>query len=228
MKVALGIPYWGDEYYRSRNYDWLLPYMKALYPWDTVITGDLDYKGVSRNRGAYRNAIMEEAHDIGMDVVVLCDADTFPEREALFVAIETTFYQGGLNFAYDRFRALNEAGTNMLLKGHTLEAATQHLESECMGSLGGVMVIRPDNWFAAGCSPELDGWGFEDVIFAVQARTLLPADNRWHTGWITHLYHPSEVDMTSESYKRNIAVCKQYEAANGNPYEIRKLLRERF
>lgn len=223
MKVVLTIPYWGSDPLREKNFEWVYQHVSGMYGWHNIGAGTFDCP--LPTRGGVRNTAVRWAEIQGADVVVLCDADTFPERIALRKAIEAAAV-GGLQFAYNRYRALNQRGTDLLMGGNPIEACAQ-LESQAEGGLGGVMAIRPDEWWKAGGSPELEGWGFEDVIFAVQARTLLSTDCAWTDGWITHLYHPTECSVGSEDYNRNIAVCKRYEAADGNPEEIRKLILER-
>lgn len=220
MKVGLGIPFWGNDPLRLKNHEWVVSYMLHAYPFDKMI-------GMTEGcttRGGARNRLMDQLADC--DVVVLCDADTVPEVSGLKAAIMAAYVHGGLQFAYDRFRALNGRGTDLLMAGNPT-AAYEHLASVAEGGLGGVMAIRPDQWWKAGGSPELEGWGFEDVIFAVQARTLLTTDNAWSPGWITHLWHPTECSVGSEQYNKNIAVCKKYEAASWDKPAIKELLRER-
>lgn len=222
MKVGLGIPMWGDDPDRLRNFEYVFDHMAKMYPWQNVIAGSPDYK---QNRGAARNHLMRRMEDC--DVVVLCDADTYPTLNGLMEAMMGARAKGGLHFAYDRFRAITRYGTELLLSGRVQHPGHDlPLESECLGSLGGVMAMTPTDWWNAGGSPELKGWGFEDVIFAVQARTLI-RDNEWHTGTITHLWHPSSVFIGSDQYNKNIAECKRYEAASGDPAAIRALIRER-
>lgn len=219
MKVALGIPYWGDDPVRQSNYEFVKDYVLGLYPWDVLINNGPG----EHTRGGARNSIAASADAQEVDVVVLCDADTFPEKEGLDRAIEAAYTLGGLHFAFQRFRGLSPIGTGMLKNNIT--GWEQQLEMECLGSMGGCIVIRPDEWWAAGGSPEMDGWGFEDVMFAVQARTLLRG-NTWHPGWITHLWHGSECRVGSPSYVRNIEICKKVEALDGDPAGIRRFITE--
>lgn len=216
MRVALGIPYWGDDPVRESNFDFVLDYVSGLYPFDFVY-----HAAGKETRGSARNRVVEIA--TGYDVVVLCDADTFPEKETLTEAIEAAYTVGGLHFAFDRFRGLNQDGTRALKMGMTGWEGL--LDMECLGSMGGVIVMRPDQWWEAGGSPEMTGWGFEDVMFAVQARTLLRG-NAWHPGFIYHLYHGSECRVGSPSYVRNIEVCKTVEALDGDAEGIRRFITE--
>jgi hypothetical protein len=209
---------------RERNFEWVYQHVSGMYPWSNIGSGVF---GVGNpTRGGVRNAAVEWAENQGADVVVLCDSDLLPTEWALSAAITAAYEHGGLQFAYNQYRALNQVGTALLMDGDPTLGYC-FLESEAQGGLGGVMAIRPDQWWEAGGSPELEGWGFEDVIFAVQARTLLATDCAWHTGWLTHLYHPTECRVGSDQYNKNIAICKMYEAADGNKEEITKLIRGR-
>lgn len=216
MKVALGIPFWGEDPHRLRNMDYIWKKMETIFPWNGMA---LSTK--STNRGAARNELVKQAFRLKADVIVLCDADTFPEEYALRQAIGSAYEQGGLHFAYDNFQQLTEEGTREICAGGA--SWSVRVAARGPGSLGGCMAIRPSDWKAAGGSPELDGWGFEDVMFAVQARTFL-RDNTWHPGIITCLWHPNECDPSSAQYENNISVCRSVEALSGKPEELRNYM----
>lgn len=218
MKVALGIPFWGEDPYRLRNMDYIWKKMEDMFSWSSMA-----HSMESTNRGAARNELVAQAVRLESDVVVLCDADTFPEEYALRQAIGAAYEQGGLHFAFNHFQQLTEEGTNEILAGGSTWPFK--LAAQGPGSLGGCMAIRPADWVAAGGSPELVDWGFEDVIFAVQARTFL-RENTWHPGTITCLWHPNECHVGSESYERNIAVCKEVEAFSGDDIWLREYIKE--
>lgn len=224
MKVSLGMPFWGNDQTRLRNFSYVLPVMQSLYEWHDVQT--LTPIGVE-TRGGARNYLVSSLSDGGADVVVLCDADTFVEPGALTAAIGLAS-AGGLHFPYDGYRYLTDWSTVRLMMKDYSEIADLPMNMIGPGSLGGCMVIRPDQWWEAGGSPEFEGWGFEDVVFAIQARSLLRSPTTWTPGWLTHLYHPDECHVGSPSYERNIAVCRAFEAADGDPEAIRRLIAERL
>lgn len=225
IKAHLGIPFWGDNPHRLRSFGFVSEMMQKMWQWNSATIGVPGIKPSYHTRGGSRNYIVREAMAAGADVVVLCDADTYPEQGALLQSIREAYVDGGLHFSFDRFRAFNERGTDLLLGGNPTGAYAE-LESECLGSLGGCMAIRPDEWARAGWSPELEGWGFEDVIFAVQARTLLDHDNKWHPGQISHLWHPTTWKFGTPEYAHNIGVCKRFEAASWDKPAIRALIEE--
>lgn len=221
MNVMLGSPFFGDDPIRLRNLKETVSAVMGMHDfkwWSTAGYIDRD------NRGLARNNIVAHALRLKADVVVICDADCIPEPGGLGAAMYAAYTHGGLHFAFDKFRGLTEQGTTQYRRGLPLLQAGD-IDYECPGSLGGVMAIRPADWVAAGWSPELEGWGFEDVIFAVQARTLLGRPNTWHPGWVTHQWHPTLWRMGDPDYVRNIGICKQFEAVDQNPDGIEQLIR---
>lgn len=228
-KVALGIPWYdnGDPD-RQQAYNFIQTYVPTLYPFSHLLVAGGDTKRLSR--GAARNEVVLQAAIRGVDAVVVCDADTFPEEQSLRAAIDGCLNgERGLHFAFDRYRALSQRGTAGVLSSTEPDVAAKlgELDAECLGSLGGVMVVKPGDWFAAGGSPELDGWGFEDIIFAVCMRTLV-GPTLWYPGWITHLWHPNACRVGSTQYNINIGICKQFEAAQGDENEIRHLIQVHY
>ena len=217
MRVALGIPFWGDEPARTRAYWATYGVITKLFPFDEVIQLPPGLSG----RGASRNYIAQEAHQRGCDVVVICDADTIPEPKGLRDAIYGAHTLGGQHFPYESFRYLSEYGTALWYDNR--QEAFDHCDMEGPGSYGGVFAMRPEEYWAAGGFPQLEGWGFEDIIFVVQTRTLI-RDAVWHPGSITHLWHPSAVSVGSESYCRNLAICQKFEAVDRNPEALKALM----
>jgi len=221
VKVHLGIPYFGhNDPNRQRAYEYVARTLSVMYPWSSM--SPLQKRDVT-NRGAARNQIAQEALDAGADVMVICDADSFPTSDGLLTAIGAVQIAGGLHFAFDRYRALTRSATALVYNGRADRALQKGYESECLGSSGGCVVMRPQQWFDVGGSPEFQGWGFEDIVFAVQAMTFL-GDMVWHTGYLTHMWHPKTWRIGDPDYDRNIAVCKEYEANCWNQEKIRELL----
>lgn len=217
MKVAFAVPYWGNDPVRDRNHEAVIDTMTCRYPFDMFVGTP---QGVY-NRGMARNALVDQVTGKA-DVIVLCDSDIIGEKIPLQQAIEAAYRDGGLHFPYNAYKYLTEESTEFYLDGWTAEHLNCDMEGP--GSYGGIMVIRPDEWWKAGGSPELNGWGFEDIIFAIQARTLLDNDLQWYEGDILHLWHPSEVSVGSPSYNSNISLCKKFELYDGDREGIQTLI----
>jgi hypothetical protein len=220
VKVGLGFPYWGNDPVRARNWGWVREYVPTLYPFTRVYVASGSFP---HTRGGARNDLIEMMAQEDMDVAVLCDADTFCDTRALHRAIEGAYTAGGLHFPYNKFRILTREGTEDLLTG--LPNWDTWLHSSGPGSLGGVVVMSPSDWKRAGGSPEYTGWGFEDVMFAVQARTFL-RENTWYEGWVTCLYHQTECEMGTPEYVRNIGYCQKVEGLDRDAPALWRHIRE--
>lgn len=228
LSVALGIP-WFDSgcEYRSRNYNFIQNYVPTLYPFDHMFVSN----GPKNNRGSARNELVVQAALHSVDVIVLCDADSFPHPDGLSMAITACANSGGMHFPFDatRYKGLTEASTTVLLhnKDTVNLSATLPGEGTIIGSFGGAIAVRPDDWFAAGGNPQFPVWGFEDVITVVGMRTLAKKHTVWHNPWsLTHLWHPKATDDRSTADQRMLqnAICQEFEAAQYDEVAVRDLL----
>lgn len=176
------------------------------------------------SRAGSRNLGVRLAQEAECDVVVLCDADTLPEREPLLASIVSAHESGRLVLPYTLFRGLSPNGTRSYLGGTPPQACEVELESEW--STGGVMVITPTAWNRMGGMDErMTGWGAEDTAARVACDALLGPTVK-HPGTIYHLWHPSEIDPSSPLYQANMALMGRYVEAEGNPDAVRAIVGE--
>ena len=160
-----------------------------------------------------RNVAVKRAKEAGATVVVICDADTIVERQALTSAIEVAAIQDRVILPYTLFRALSPAGSTSVMLG------VDPWQTPDIGSLtwsvGGVFVCKPKSWDALGGQDErFTGWGCEDTAFNLVADRL----DRSHVrvkGTIHHLWHPHPPtkDPEHEEYKANAELLKAYTEA---------------
>lgn len=178
------------------------------------------------NRGASRNFGVNVAYifEPTADVVVLWDADTLCEETPLREAIYGAQQDGKLHLPYTTFRALSRSATQKALRG--LPVDTLRAENEHTHATGGVLVLTPSAYREAGEMPELAGWGFEDTIFRICCDAILGPTVK-HAGNLTHLWHPTGWSLEDDDYLRNREIAQRYDAAEGNPEAIRKLIEER-
>lgn len=222
VKVGLGIPFWGNNLDRVRNHSYVKKHMTRLYPWDVILELPA---AATWNRGKARNTLVQRALDFDVDVLVLCDSDTFIGKGALDEAIEMAAF-GDMVFAFDEYRGLTDAGTEFFLKTGGYQHTSYHIHHAYKGSFGGVFAFRPELWKLIGGSPEMEGWGFEDIITVVNYRTLSGFETKWIPGILTHLYHDRDWAPFDIDYTRNIAVCRAFEAEQYNPDGVRRLRKE--
>ena len=137
---------------------------------------------------AARNRAVREAHDAEADVVVICDADTIVEADALLRAVELAADCGRIVLPYTLFRALTPASSSAVISGIDPRAVPDGGRLDW--SVGGVQVAQPDTWARAGWQDErFTMWGCEDTAFALAAARLVGPHERVD-GVISHLWHP--------------------------------------
>lgn len=222
VTVAVVIPWRPGTLERNAHHEYVCGRLRDLLP--DAIPLDVDSGHMPFSRAGSRNEGVRQAEAAGADVVVLCDADTLPEREPLHAAIEAAA-DGALHLPYTWYRGLSQRGTIDYLAG--TPAADCPVDLEHQWATGGVLVIQPDAWWAAGGMDErFRAYGFEDAAFRIAADALLGATIA-HPGTITHLWHPSEVGHGTPQHVANGQLCQRYVDASGDPGAIRALLVER-
>lgn len=194
-----------------------------MLPDSTLLVVDSGHEPFAR--AATRNLGASLALEAGLDVAVVCDADTVPEYVPLARAIHGAAEDGLLHLPYTRYRALTPAGSRRYMRGRDPERCTAELDWEA--STGGVFVIQPHRWFDCGGMEErFTGWGFEDTSFRIAADALLGPTVR-HPGLIVHLWHPSTQDRGTPEKETAKQLALRYDAAEGNPDAVQSLLSER-
>jgi hypothetical protein len=221
VRVAAVIPWRGGQPDRERHHQTVRAHLRDLLPDAWHIDADSGHQPFSR--AGSRNHGVRLAQDVGAEVVVLCDADTLPEREPLLAAIDGA-HDGLLHLPYRLFKGFSPKGTAAFLSGTPAHQCGVELQTEW--STGGVMVIRPDAWWRMGGSDErFRGWGFEDTATRVAADALLGPTVR-HDGTIYHLWHPTARNPASPLFKANEALMRRYAEAEGNPDAVRAIVAE--
>jgi hypothetical protein len=223
--VAVIVPWRGGNPYRERHHRVVREHLRAMLPDALHLDADSGHQIFSR--AGSRNHGVRQARARGADVVVLVDADTLPESEPLFAAIDQATADGLLHLPYTRYRSLTRNGTrNHLRRG--VPAIDCEADHDHKWATGGVLAITPTAWVQAGGMDErFTGWGFEDVAFRAACDTLL-GDTVKHEGTITHLWHPAETALGSPQHVANAALCKRYLDAQalGTAQDMRDLTSE--
>ncbi|GAA1888276.1 hypothetical protein GCM10009837_07650 [Streptomyces durmitorensis] len=222
MSVAVVIPWRPGTSERNAHHEYVRAHLAGLLP--DGIHLDVDSGHDPFSRAGSRNEGIRQAATAGADVVVLCDADTLPEPEPLYTAIEAAA-DGVLHLPYSWYRGLSRDGTQTYLAGAPAADCSTDLAHEW--ATGGVLVIQPDAWRQAGGMDEgFTGWGFEDAAYRIAADALLGPTVR-HEGAITHLWHPQESGLGSPQHVANGQLCQRYVDATGKPDALRALIAER-
>lgn len=157
------------------------------------------------------------------DVVVISDADTFPEPESLHAAIAGAATSGLVHLPYTEYHWLGAQGTTELLAGTPPEECRFEL---VVGACSGVYVTTPRTWWAHGGQDErFRGWGFEDAAWYIAHGTLLGAPPQRHPGRVFAMHHATQL-REGPQYELNAALADRYRIASGSPEAMRQLIEE--
>ena len=148
------------------------------------------------------------------DVVVINDADTFPEPEPLRAAVAAAPGSGRVQLPYTAYHWLGAEGSAQFAGGHG--PAGLHLRAR-QRACSGVYVTTRRTWEAHGGQDErFRGWGFEDAAWYLAHATLLGAPPQRHDGRVYALNHAGE-PRAGDQYERNAALMQRYRDAAGDP-----------
>ncbi len=158
------------------------------------------------------------------EVVVVGDADTLPEPEALRRAVAAARTSGLVHLPYTEYRWLGARGDAQLREGRAAEECDHDL---VIGACSGVYVTTPRTWSRHGGQDErFRGWGFEDAAWCLAHSALLGRPPVRHEGRVYALHHPAEV-RAGAGYETNAALMGRYRAAEGDPAAMAQLVSER-
>lgn len=157
------------------------------------------------------------------EVVVINDADTIPQREALLAAIESASGSGLVHLPYTSYHWLGAQGTAAYSAGTPLEDCEFEL---VVGACSGVYVTTPRTWSRHGGQDErFRGWGFEDAAWYLAHSTLLGEPPRRHPGAVFALHHQAQ-PRVGEQYDANAALMERYRTAGSDVESMRRLVDE--
>lgn len=214
MKVVLGFHYRGDKY-REPIFKQIRPVLEGYDLWDDIIECDSGH--IPYNRSASRNLVVKQAIDRSADVVVVCDADSLPEREPLEKSIYAATTADGIFTPFDRVHQLSASFVRNL--PHNILRMRPF--NTYGPSFGGCYVTTPDNWIRAGGMDErICGWGYEDQIFLVAAKTFL-SGHQLHPGNLLTFEHPRQHEINFR--RANSELRDLYNENCGNKEKIREL-----
>jgi hypothetical protein len=157
------------------------------------------------------------------EVVVVNDADTLPEPDALRAAVAAAAASGRVHLPYTEYRWLGAEGTAQLRAGALAEDCAFEL---IRGACSGVYVTTPRTWAAHGGQDErFRGWGFEDAAWYLAHETMLGGPPIRHGGRVYAMHHVAET-RAGARYDANAALMDRYRAAAGDAAAMAQLLAE--
>lgn len=208
MRVSLGIPFSSDDPSREAVFGRVLDELINLSDWCDWASVGVNRRGTF-NRGATRNELVTVL-DLSCEpeVIVLCDADSVPERDPLMRAVLGAAHDGMVHFPFTTVNQLAEDGTVAYAYGP---------------SAGGCWVFRSETWWDLGGMDERGGWSLDDRSFLVQMKTF-DKGPVFHPGVLTcHWHHRGPETRASAETRRILA---EYHRLEGKPDELREYIQK--
>jgi len=214
LSVILGFPYRATPQ-RAAIFDQVRPLVEGLFDFNEVVIMDSGHDRF--NRAASRNMIARYAINKMVHVVVICDADSIPDREVLKEAILEAQGDSDLHVPFDTVRVLPY--------GRFFREPTKYARMRPIStygpSCGGCYVLRPNLWQTIGGMDErIEGWGFEDQIFLAAVNTFAGGPV-YHVGDLTTIDHVR--DVSDDHTAQNGDLVDRYHSVEGNQDEFRKV-----
>ncbi len=233
--VAFIIPFWGTDPYRVGSFDYLQSVLQERFTAADCIayTG---YRGL-KNRSAARNAL---AADHSGEVLVILDADTVPDPNALLESVHRVLMTRTWMLPYTTYYTLTENGSKEFMAdppwkaGHPEDTYDHEYvfpgpdPAERPPAVAGCVVVHRDAFHRVhGYDERFEGWGGEDRAFALALETLVEHETR-HPASIHHLWHPApeEGRFANPNWERNRELLSRYEDCRNSPARMHALVSE--
>jgi predicted glycosyltransferase involved in capsule biosynthesis len=169
----------------------------------------------SRNDGVF------DAKQAGCDVIVLNDADTFPQLEVLKETVQLAFLDNKIHVPYKEVRVLNEKESQRFLNDSLLYS---YIAEISLTDCSGINVFTPEAWESVGGADEkFIGWGYEDDAMQHAHKVVHKTSYVSHAGHIFRLSHDRQPanDVNSNNNKK---LYDLYQSKN-TPNEILNLVK---
>lgn len=212
MKVAVVVPFRGEDPHRVAAYDWVHAWYRYHFPaWAW-------HRADCAGPWSKPRAVNETVAEVDADVLVISDADVFVDAFRIAAAVRRRPWC----VPHTRLHRLTALASARLYGGERLHDDTI---MKPYGSVagGGLFTIPRAGWDQVGGFDEaFVGWGCEDQAFAIAADTLLGSRERI-AGPLWHLYHDPGMRKRDPTFRANLARLRAYRRAAGDPDAIRAL-----
>ncbi len=178
----------------------------------TVVSADSDPAKPFNVSEARNNAVALA----GTSAVIVADADTIPDRDALGFVLQR-LERGQVVYPFNRYRYIDKHDPGVEVEGMTAS-------KEWGNSVGGLVVaMRESYWDIGGFDERFDRWGYEDNAFYLAANTLARVARV--PGTVHAFGHDADRDLTPDNPGRSR--MELYRFANRRPDLMRQLVMPR-
>jgi|GEM_PF-398438 len=204
-KVGIVIP-WREQPSRLPAFEALMAWYRENLPDAEIFlanrAGDDWQPSGSRNDG------VAAAEAAGCEVIVISDADTFPQLYPLLESIEAAKIDNKIHIPYTEYRMLKDQGTSDFFNGTALiDCYAQTFATACSG----VNVMTPKAWWMLGGMDEkFKGWGYEDTAMQYVHKLVHGGQYIAHKGIAFSLSHKIQ-SREDQNYHNNKRLYEIYQ-----------------
>lgn len=218
MRIAVAIP-WRATPERRPAFHAVVRWWNEHLPSVPVLTVDTPH--VPYNLSAVRNEAVRQAESVGVEVLVIADADAIVATPASLHAALDAAVDGRLHLPFTEQRYLTETETRAVLENldpPPLQGSPGN---------GAIYVVTPAGyWAASGSDERFSGWGGDDDGLVAAAQTLTGVVR--HEGVVWSLWHADERrPVGTVEHRPNAELAGRYWDAVGRPDAMRALIAER-
>lgn len=218
MNVTVIVPFRPGEPHRDLVWQWVRSWWETFFPTFEIITADSDHPEF--NRGAARNTAARRAAG---DLLVIADADTIVQAEALdaaVAAVDVGLAPWAVPYAEGRYYNLAQRATmrRLMFPPQVVAPIGEPWDSDDwefkITSWAGCLVLPRSAYWDAGGYPEFRTWGYEDDCFRA-ALDVMAGPHTRIDGFALHLWHPAteEERFQNPDITSNRKVAKEYQRA---------------
>ena len=223
MKLGLIIPC-REQPSRIKPLEYVLSWYKTNLPDIEIIYADKP--GEFWSASGSRNLWVKKAQEAQCDIIIINDADTIPEINALLEAIEACKQDNMIHNPYRLCKYFDEEMTEKILNGSDIKLLKHTLYTEANG---GIYVCTPEAWWSVGGMDEkFIQWGGEDSAFEL-AHTIIKGNKIIkHDGYIYCLAHNQQIHDPGFNFNhlRNIELYWLYYSAS-TPERMLSLVKQK-
>ena len=216
-RFSLLFGYLGDDGPRDDLFGWVLRWWKFNFPQAQVCLGrNFDYPF---HRGKARNDAATWAEH---DTLIIADADTVPEAQAIREGVRVVSAQEApwvIPYGENEYYNLTEAYTKGFMDLRPEETALPEFRDgdwdHRLTSWAGALIMTKDAFKVVnGYDERFIGWGGEDNAFQLAMDYMVGPHARVNDGRAAHLWHPrGDASFDQPYWPHNEALLRRYRSA---------------
>lgn len=221
LNISFIIPYKSCNNERDTIFDWVRKRIISLFPYSEKIVCEYKKNPFSRGR-----AINQGVSKATKDILILLDADIIFDKNVIYKSIEL-LQNNSWVIPYNEYCTVTSSDSQRILNCESdidTEEAKPFKACIFTHTLGAISIIKRKDFIKIGGFDErLEGWGFDDNVFAHKADTIIGKHVRLD-GQIYHLYHSANRNWNDKLTQKNKLIWDEIKKIT-NKDELLKYIR---